>query len=124
MKLVLVFSLGGLLYSLIEILWRGWTHLSMFFCGGLCFCIMFCINRLPLRKIKKYILSSAAIVTVEFYAGCILNIALKLQIWDYSAKSFNLLGQICPEYLFFWFLLSIPGIKICDLIDRPLKKAQ
>ena len=37
MQYVLIYAAGGLLYGLIEILWRGWTHWSMVLCGGLCF---------------------------------------------------------------------------------------
>ena len=32
-----IFLIGGALYNLIEILWRGYTHWSMFIVGGLCF---------------------------------------------------------------------------------------
>ena len=35
MQYVLIYAAGGLLYGLIEILWRGWTHWSMVLCGGL-----------------------------------------------------------------------------------------
>ena len=33
---VALFLLGGLLYYHIEVLWRGFSHISMIFCGGFC----------------------------------------------------------------------------------------
>lgn len=32
-----VFYLGGMFYCTVELLWRQWTHGSMFLLGGLCF---------------------------------------------------------------------------------------
>ena len=39
-KLATLFTVGGLLYGLIEIAWRGHTHISMFVVGGLCFVLI------------------------------------------------------------------------------------
>ena len=36
-KQSVLFYLGGMLYAALELLWRGWTHGSMFALGGLCF---------------------------------------------------------------------------------------
>ena len=124
MEIFFVFTLGGLLYGLIEILWRGFTHWTMLICGGLCLSLMYKISLLAIPALKKYILSTAAIITVEFYAGCILNIFLKLQIWDYSDKAYNLLGQICPLYLILWFILSVPGIFLCRQLSRLFRRPQ
>ena len=74
MQYVLIYAAGGLLYGLIEILWRGWTHWSMVLCGGLCFLMMYLISGLPLCLMKKCVLSSAAICTAEFYTGCLVNL--------------------------------------------------
>ena len=47
-KLVLLFVFGGLMYMGVEILFRGYTHFSMFFVGGLCFVLVGGINeKLP-----------------------------------------------------------------------------
>ncbi len=63
-------------------------------------------------------LVSALIITAtEFIAGYILNIRMKLGIWDYSGYPFNLMGQICLRYCAYWFMLSIPAIKLCELIE-------
>jgi len=116
-KGLFLFAVGGLLYYLIEILWRGYSHLSMFVLGGICFVVIGLINEfyswdMPLWK---QMLIAAAIVTVaEFVAGVILNIWLGLDIWNYSNLRFNILGQISLEYMFLWFFLSLPALFLDD----------
>ena len=34
-KYLFLFGTGGLLYILIELIWRGYSHWTMFFLGGL-----------------------------------------------------------------------------------------
>ena len=36
-KYLFLFDVGGLLYILIELAWRGWSHWTMFILGGICF---------------------------------------------------------------------------------------
>ena len=117
-----IHAAGGLLYGLIEILWRGWTHWSMVLCGGLCFLVMYLISGLPLCLMKKCVLSSAAICTAEFYTGCLVNLRLGWNVWDYSAERLNLLGQICPRFALLWLLLSVPGLWLCSRIRRVLSQ--
>ncbi|MCI7741196.1 MAG: putative ABC transporter permease [Clostridiales bacterium] len=118
MELLPVFVFGSILYGLIEILWRGWTHWTMLLCGGLCFTLMYLVSGSELSLPKKWILSACIITTVEFIAGCIVNLRLHWQVWDYSALPFNLLGQICPQFILMWFVLSIPGTALCSLLRR------
>ncbi len=122
MQYVLIYAAGGLLYGLIEILWRGWTHWSMVLCGGLCFLMMYLISGLPLCLVKKCVLSSAAICTAEFYTGCLVNLRLGWNVWDYSAEGLNLLGQICPRFALLWLLLSVPGLWLCSRIRKMLSQ--
>ena len=118
MELLPVFVFGSILYGLIEILWRGWTHWTMLFCGGLCFTLMYLVSGSELSLVKKWLLSTCIITTVEFVAGCIVNLRLHWQVWDYSSLPFNLLGQICPRFILMWFALSIPGVALCTLLHR------
>lgn len=39
-------GVGGLLYILIELIWRGYSHWSMFVLGGLCFVFLGLINEI------------------------------------------------------------------------------
>ena len=91
----------------------------MFILGGLCFILMGLLNEVfkwdtPLL-IQMGI--SAIIITVgEFITGCIVNLWLGLNVWDYSNLPFNILGQICLLFTILWFFISIVGIVLDDYI--------
>lgn len=113
---LVLFSIGGLSYILIELMWRGYSHWTMFFVGGICFVLVGYINEwftFEIPLIKQMAISAILITIVEFIAGCILNLWLNLNIWDYSLVPLNILGQICVPYIFLWFLLSF----VCILLD-------
>ena len=118
MEFLIVYTLGGCLYACIELLWRGWTHWTMVLCGGLCFLIMYIISSFELSLWRKCILSAAAINLVEFLTGCLVNLHLKWQVWDYSDLPYNILGQICPQFLLLWLMLSLPGLLMCSVLRK------
>lgn len=99
-KHLTLFLIGGGVYQLIEFLWKtlrtgGTLHWSMFLLGGFCFLIIGAINEyfpwdMPLWK--QSILGTIFITIIEFIFGMILNVYLKLNIWDYSNLPFNILG--------------------------------
>lgn len=60
------------------------------------------------------VICSIAITGVEFFAGCVLNLWLDLHIWDYSNLPYNILGQICPQFMILWLFLSVVGIVMLD----------
>ena len=106
----LFFLLGSLLYPLIEVIYRGYTHISMSLLGGICFCAVR-MTDLALgngRIFLKAFLSSVIITQLEFICGVVVNLGMGLSVWDYSHLPFNLAGQICPLFSFFWFLLTLP----------------
>lgn len=116
-KELVLFLVGGITYFMIEILWRGYSHLSMFILGGICFVLIGLINEyysweLPLWN--QMLFATIIITTLEFIFGVILNILLGLSIWDYSNLRFNLLGQISLQYSVLWFFLSLPAIVLDD----------
>ena len=37
LEYLLVATIGGVFYFALEVIWRGWSHISMAFCGALCF---------------------------------------------------------------------------------------
>ena len=39
-KYPILFCAGGMGYLGLELLWRGWTHSTMFFAGGTCFLLL------------------------------------------------------------------------------------
>lgn len=115
-----VFAVGGLGYAAIELLWRGRTHPSMVAAGGLCMCIMFAmVRRFRTMGVFARAVTSAVIITiVEFILGCFINNWLRLGIWDYSDRKWNVMGQICPLYTVLWGVLSIPASQLCILINK------
>lgn len=110
-----LFTMGGLAYSMIEVLWRGKTHWSMLITGGACFVSLFRIfdKLTDISLWRKCLIGSGIITVYEFCSGCIFNLWLKLKVWDYSNIPFNIKGQICPLYSFLWGLLCIPVNFIC-----------
>lgn len=114
-----LFAIGGLLYILIELLWRGRTHWTMFIVGGLCFVLVGLVNEIfewDMSLIKQMFISAIWITIVEFDAGIILNGGYNLNIWDYSHMPFNIWGQVCLPYTILWFFLSLPAIVLDDYL--------
>lgn len=119
-----VFITGGVLYGAIEICFRGHTHWTMLVTGGLCLsCFHYICKLLKSKNIIIKCLAGCIIITFfEFIAGCIVNLIFELGVWDYSNRYLNLLGQICPLFSLFWFILCIPATALCKLIDNFFSK--
>ena len=117
-------SFGGLTYGIIEILWRRYTHWSMIITGGVCFLLLFRIfNKAQrLTLLKKCLIGSAVITSIEFVVGVVVNIILKMDVWDYSSMPFNLWGQVCPLYSLLWGILTIPISYLCGKMKKVVKK--
>ena len=118
-KYLFLADVGGLLYVLIELAWRGWSHWTMFILGGLCFVYLGLINEVlrwdtPLWQ--QILIGAVGITALEFLTGCIVNLWLGWGVWDYSHMSENVLGQICPHYTLLWFPVSLAGIILDDWI--------
>lgn len=118
-KYLFLFGIGGLLYILIEIFWRGRSHWTMFILGGICFVFLGSINEvlpweMPLWQ--QVVIGAAGITILEFLTGCIVNLWLGWNVWDYSSLPGNLLGQICPQYFLLWLPVALTGIVLDDWI--------
>ena len=118
-KYVVLFVMGGLIYMSLEILWRGYTHWTMGMLGGICFICLGLINELlswetPL--VLQMLIGSTIITILEFITGCIVNLWLDWNIWDYSDLPYNLLGQISLFSSIGWIGLSLVGIVLDDYI--------
>jgi uncharacterized membrane protein len=119
LKNLFLFVVGGDIYLFIEILYRGYSHWSMFLLGGVCFLCLGYINLfLPWETpLPIQMLIGAVIITaLEFGTGCIVNLWLGWHVWDYSNVPFNLWGQICLPASVGWYLLSIVGIVLDDYL--------
>ena len=96
------FLLGGWAYVLLEILWRGRSHGSMFAAGGLCTVLIGHLGEVePKLPLPLRVLTGAGIITgVELATGLLVN--RKYRIWDYRGMPGNFLGQICPQFCLLW----------------------
>lgn len=118
-KLLCLFTFGGFVYYTIEMIFRGYSHESMYILGGICFVLIGCINEFfSWETLFQYqCLIGAGIVTVlEFITGCIVNLWLGLNVWDYSDMPLNLLGQICLPFSVIWIVLSAVAIFVDDVM--------
>ena len=111
--------IGSIVYMSLEILWRGYTHWTMGVLGGICFICLGLINELlswetPL--VLQMFIGSIIITVLEFITGCIVNLWLGWNVWDYSNLPLNLLGQICLPFSILWYFVSAIGIVIDDYI--------
>ena len=118
-KYLILFLLGGHTYYGIEILWRGYSHYSMIICGGICFIYAGLQNEqvewdYPFWK--QVLRVEAFILSAEFITGCIVNLWLGLNVWDYSGLPGNILGQTCPQFALLFLPLSAIAIIVDDFI--------
>ena len=116
-KYVVLFIIGGIAYCGIEMLWRGYSHWTMFLLGGVCFIALGLINeilpwQMPLTA--QMFIGCAIITALEFITGCIVNLWLGWDVWDYSELPCNLLGQISLKSSVGWYFLSAVGIVFDD----------
>lgn len=117
LKYLFLFVTGGLLYNLLELFYRGWTHGTMFVLGGICFVCLGLINEvIPWDMLlwQQVVIGACIITALEFITGCIVNLWLGWGIWDYSGIPGNLLGQICPQFFALWLPVSLAGIVLDD----------
>ena len=119
LKHLFLFSFGGIAYMIIELIFRGTTHWSMFGLGGLCFLIIGFLNesKTNIPMFFQMLLGTLIITALEFVTGCIVNLWLKLHVWDYYNMPFNLFGQICLPFSIMWFILS----PVCIITDDYLR---
>lgn len=115
-----IFIIFGISYFTLEILYRGYSHWTMIFLGGIVSVFIGLINEITpnMRMWKQMFLGTILITVFEFILGYILNIKLGLGIWDYSNVPFNIMGQICLPFSFLWFVLSYFIIMLDDILKE------
>ena len=117
MKNLILSSIGGFLYVLIEIAYRGYSHPSMFILGAGCFICVGYYNEYFSWETPLYvqsIIGGLVITILEFFTGCIVNLWLKWNVWDYSNMDGNILGQVCIPFFFVWCGISVLAIILDD----------
>lgn len=108
---------GGGLYVLVELIWRGRSHWTMFLLGGLCFIGIGLINEIipwDMPLWQQIIIGACIVTALEFLTGCIVNLWLGWDVWDYSGLPGNILGQICPQFFLLWVPIALVAIVLDD----------
>ena len=118
----IIYTVGSLGYGLLEIFWRGFTHWSMLFAGGISMLWLYILNikNFSMKLWKKCLCGAAIITAVEFVVGLFVNRLFHLNVWDYSKKRGNVCGQICLQYCFLLFLLCVPVFFLCKRLKKRL----
>ena len=103
---------------ILEVLWRGRTHWTMGVAGGLSFAVIYTVhNKYPfVNIILRAVFCSLCITAIELFTGLIVNVRLGWNVWDYSGRYLNFLGQICPLYTVIWTLLCVLVSPLCKII--------
>ena len=116
---ILLFNLCGIIYYGVEILYRGYSHISMYLLGSLVGILIGLINEhkitweMPLWK--QVLIGECIVLPLEFITGLIVNVWLQLNVWDYSGLwlSEYFLNQSSPLFA----LLFAPLILLAIFID-------
>ena len=58
------------------------------------------------KQISLFVVMSICITFLEFIAGLIFIKGMKIKLWDYSDCFGNIKGIICPQFSFYWIVLS------------------
>lgn len=114
--------IGGMAYVAMELLWRGWSHGSMFLVGGICFLLIGSIGAVfpEMPMLMQSVLGACLVTAMELISGLFLNVVLGLHVWDYSALPYNFMGQVCMTYFFLWIWVAFGAIWIYRLLRRVL----
>lgn len=108
---LLISAIGGGTYILIELLWRGRSHASMFILGSLCFWLIGRLDRSrPIPVATQAILGACVVTALELLTGLVVNCWLHWNVWDYSSLPFHFHGQICLPYFLLWIPLSAAAV--------------
>lgn len=61
--------------------------------------------RIP-REVLTVVMMGLAMTLVEYLAGLIFIVGMKVELWDYSDRWGNIQGIICPQFSVYWTFLG------------------
>lgn len=118
-KYIILGGIGGITYIIIELLYRGYSHWTMFIVSANAFILIGLINEFiswDMELWKQMLIGSGIVTALEFMSGYIFNIKLGWHIWDYSNVPFNIMGQVCLPFTIAWFFISLIAIVADDYL--------
>ena len=127
--LTFLFFAGSLLGWVLEVFWRkffsknnpehrwinpGFLHGTYLPLYGLSLCLLFSLSFVNvgfvhgavMQKFVLFVIMALCITAIEYIGGLIFIKRMHIKLWDYSANWGNIQGIICPQYTFYWWLLS------------------
>lgn len=113
-----MFLLGSLIYSLLEICFRGYTHWTMTILGGIAAGALYIISSGTASVYVQALYGALVITAMELITGVAVNMIFMMNVWDYSDVPMNLLGQICLPFTVIWYLISLPAMLLCRLVRK------
>lgn len=61
--------------------------------------------RIP-REVLTILIMGLAMTLIEYLAGLIFIVGMKIELWDYSDRWGNIQGIICPQFSVYWTILG------------------
>lgn len=119
-KRLAMFGIGGSAYVGLELLYRGYSHISMFGAGGLCFVLIGRLKKLHISRPVRVGCGAGIITAVELATGLLVN--RDYQVWDYRGQPGNFLGQICPLFMALWVPVSVMAMELYGWVDTGLDR--
>ena len=117
---ILMFILGCALYTLVEMLWRGYSFRAMSGAGGLIFVAGGTLNDKFSWKMDLLLqcgIISVMVTLLEAVVGNIDYYFLHLNMWNYSSLKYSYLnGKISLLFSFIWFIMGFAVIFVHDAI--------
>ena len=114
----ILFYIGGTAYMILEFVWRGRSHGSMFLLGGLCFLLVgggaSKFKQIPAAA--RPLLGAGIITGLELITGWLVN--RDFEVWDYRDQLFQFQGQICLAFSLLWVPVSLMGMWLYGAIER------
>ena len=116
----ILFYIGGTAYMILEFVWRGRSHGSMFLLGGLCF-LLVGGGADKFRKIPaaaRPLLGAGVITGLELLTGWLVNRDFK--VWDYRDQLFQFQGQICLAFSLLWVPVSLAAMELYAITQQKI----
>lgn len=124
-----IFIISGLIYTMLELMWRGRTHWTMFLCAGLCGLVMANVNNHLLEFdtdfLKQVVVSALCCTGFEFLFGIMFN--GDFSIWDYRGLwgTIHILGdQVNILFFGVWIIISVFSLPFLDWLQWKLGLAE
>lgn len=128
---LLMFILGCAFYTLVEMLWRGYSFRAMSVAGGVIFVAGGTLNDRFSWKMDLLLqcgIISAMVTLLEAVVGNIDYYFLHLNMWNYSSLKYNYFnGKVSMLFSIIWFFMGFAVVFAHDAItyywlhdnDRP-----